>query len=98
MLISGEYSITTIVSKDKKISYKGMTGFWTKWGGARESAFGSQHEVLPDVWACQSCSKDQPLALGASKYHLEGVGWLNVCAACKHNGCRELIKRRRCEP
>lgn len=77
---------------------KGLTGFWSKYGGARDSPFLSQHETTPDTWTCQSCAKLQVAAMGMNKYHIDDIGWINVCGPCKFNNCRELQKRRRCEP
>ncbi len=69
----------------------GLTGGWSKYGGARQSPL---KQKLDKEWACQSCGKMfapsiRPLLFG----YVEGE-YLRVCATCFNNGCKDFMARR----
>lgn len=90
-------SLATLV----KVSYKGLTGHWTKWGGGvKGELIITQFGVLnvQTEWACQSCGKLQPIELSPFLYKHPDAELdserIRVCAVCFDNDCYELKRRR----
>lgn len=77
----------------EKKSYKGQTGFWTKWGGRRYSLADNQYGEVEDIWYCASCTQSQPKELSPYKFEYPEGEYIRVCAQCFANACRSLYKR-----
>lgn len=86
-------SITVTEVVVVKKSYKGKTGFWTKWGGRKMSIVESQNAVLPDFWYCQSCNDMQPKELPCYHYEFPEGEYIRICSVCYATGCQPLLKR-----
>lgn len=69
---------------------RGMTGHWSKWGGANKDVI---QENLSKEWACQSCGDIQPYALTPYKYEYPKGEYIRVCWICYNNGCLILLSR-----
>lgn len=83
--------ITTVtVEEIPAVSYKGLTGGWSKWGGARAAAL---KEDIGDHWNCQSCGVVSPRRLTPYLYDFGYGEYLRVCAPCFANGCKRLKQR-----
>ena len=74
-------------------SLKGLTGGWSKWGGAKKSIWVNQHERLERFWICQSCGKQEPKQIPPFLYQYPFEEYLRVCAVCFNNNCIELKNR-----
>lgn len=76
------------------ISYKGITGQWTKWGGRRYGLVADRHDSeVPNIWYCQSCNDPQPNDLSPFKFEYPEGEYIRVCAICLSNGCEKLLER-----
>lgn len=83
-----------VIQEEILISFKGLTGGWTKWGGRRyELITDRQDSELADVWNCQSCGTQQPKELNPYKYEYPEKEYIRVCAECFANKCEKLKKR-----
>lgn len=74
----------------KGVSYKGIIGKWTKYGGA------ANNFVQADVgeeWACQSCGARHPKVLSPYRFEYPEGEWIRVCATCLFEECRALFNR-----
>jgi hypothetical protein len=69
---------------------KGMTGKWSKYGGATGNIIQADIE---DVWFCQSCGEKQPKDLSPYLRQLDDDYVLRVCSKCIHNGCVQYYSR-----
>lgn len=86
--------VSLYIEITETISYKGLTGGWTKWGGRRYGVLTDrQDSTLPDVWVCQSCSKDQPRGVPPYKYEYPEGEYLRVCGICYAKECIDLMLR-----
>jgi hypothetical protein len=72
------------------LSLKGLTGGWSKHGGASDSLI---KEKIHGEWNCQSCAKIQPESLNPYIFQY-GDLFLRVCNKCINNGCVILLKRK----
>lgn len=65
-----------------KKSYKGLTGFWTKWGGRVHSPLDNQYASNSE-WFCQSCGEKIPAQLMKWKVRMnEKNDYFSVCSLC----------------
>lgn len=71
---------------------KGITGGWSKWGGARKQAM---QPKIDGLWHCQSCAKEQHPSMPPYTYQLAEGEHIRVCATCLKDGCATLWKRRK---
>ena len=57
----------------------GMSGHWTKWGGAIKDVI---QEDLSDIWYCQLCGTEQPKDLTPYKHEYPEGEWIRICSNC----------------
>lgn len=78
-----------------KKSYKGLTGFWSKWGGARSGVATNQwgDAGVDDEWFCQSCNAPQPPQLSPFRFEYPDREFIRVCAVCYAEQCIKLFER-----
>lgn len=75
------------------MSQKGLTGGWTKYGGAR------QHVVkthIDKTWFCQCCGQERPKELSPFLFEFQQGDFIRVCANCLHDGV-VIIEERKIE-
>lgn len=84
----------TVQSVKIKQSFKGLTGHWSKWGGARRDVYSGEGgtKLLEEEWFCQTCGEKQPKELPPYLY-LYNLEYIRVCAVCFANHCQELFAR-----
>lgn len=76
----------------EKISYKGLTGHWTKYGGVRISAVLHQYE-RKENWYCQLCGEEEPFCLPPYKVKVSDIEeYINVCPIC-FASCEPVLHR-----
>lgn len=76
--------------KNSRYQSTGMTGHWSKHGGARMDVW---REDLPLIWHCQSCGTRQPKDLTPYIYELQEGDYVRACASCYADGCTRLKVR-----
>jgi hypothetical protein len=73
-----DITVTTKV----KMSYKGLTGHWTKYGGYRMSLAANQ-KARVENWYCQICGREQPSLIPPMKIKIVNLDeYLNACSTC----------------
>jgi hypothetical protein len=85
--------ITEQIEISEKISYKGLTGSWSKYGGGKKSLGVNQFERVYDEWVCQSCGCIEPKEITPYLIEWPKGEYIRVCAICLANKC--LILRTR---
>ena len=75
----------------KGVSYKGKTGFWSKWGTEDHRSL-MQVEV-EDVWSCQSCRVQQPKDIRPFLFEYPIGEFIRVCSLCVTDNCAKLSTR-----
>lgn len=70
--------------------YRGTTGYWSKWGGSRMSAW---REDPTDEWFCQSCGIKHPNIIPPFIYEISEREHIRVCAICLADGCIRYKQR-----
>lgn len=97
ILVNGVFDMADTAFKSKKGYWdkshyisQGATGFWTKYGGARNTIM---QEELEAIWYCQSCSKEQPSDLKPYKKEILLGEYIRVCAVCINDDTTALIVR-----
>lgn len=73
-----------------KTSLKGLTGGWTKWGGAKHELYINQWDRDLGEWYCQNCGKKSPHELTPYMYEFPEKEFVRVCAPCFNEGCPKL--------
>lgn len=90
ILVSGVFSMAVgkkgYWDKSHYVS-QGTTGYWTKYGGARNTVL---QEELDPIWYCQSCGKPQPIDLKPYKKEILVGEFIRVCALCINDNTVEL--------
>lgn len=81
--------------KESHYETSGLTGYWSKWGGVRQSVVKDEIET---EWFCQSCTSVFPVELTPYRYEYPQGEYIRVCAACLNNDCECLKKRTAQEP
>ena len=71
------------------ISYKGLTGHWTKYGGRVYDPIGRQDEDFSN-WYCQSCHREMTEEMPPYMYEFPEKEYIRVCAICVSNDCKTL--------
>jgi hypothetical protein len=84
-----EITDTVIIKK----SYKGLTGHWTKYGGALYTIYPNQWDRPEVEWICQSCAKEQPKELNPYLFEYPEKEYIRVCSPCFAEDCLKLKKR-----
>lgn len=72
------------------ISFKGLTGHWSKWGGGISDAV---KKTLGEEWYCQSCGSKQPKIIPPYLYKADDDLILRICHVCLQDGCSVLVKK-----
>lgn len=72
-------------------SQKGLTGGWSKYGGARQHVIKT---TITKTWICQSCGKETPKELSPFMVELVPGEFFRVCAVCVNNGTKIVTIRR----
>lgn len=85
-----------MVSLLKLKSYKGFTGQWSKYGGARQAliAVNQHQEDLITPWYCQSCGLEYPKVISPYKVQLAEDEYIRVCPICFAESWKEKILSR----
>lgn len=65
------------------MSQKGLTGGWSKYGGARQHVIKTKIEK---TWYCQACGTERPKDMSPFLWQLTDGEHIRVCAACLHDG------------
>ena len=80
-----------------KKSYKGLTGHWSKWGGARTGIATNQYgdDIAQEDWNCQSCGKTHPKDMSPYLYQYPENEYIRVCGVCYANKCIAMYERIR---
>lgn len=73
------------------MSQKGLTGGWSKYGGARQHVIKT---AIGKTWYCQSCGKERPKDMSPFLYQLQQGDYIRVCASCLHEGVVIIEERR----
>lgn len=93
--VSVHIEVTEFYYQEEHKSYKGLTGFWSKWGGRSDkSVVARQDEEIPQIWYCQSCRTEQPMNLPPYFFKYDDMDFIRVCAVCINNGCEDFVQRR----
>lgn len=74
------------------LSFKGLTGHWSKWGGNIQSVLTNQSETF-DHWFCQSCRREMGKELQPYFYEFPKGEYIRICAVCLNEGCVILEQR-----
>lgn len=83
------------LSEEKRASFKGLTGSWSKYGGKRQRITYNQHGLASakEIWSCQSCGHQQPPALSPVLYEFPLGEYIRICGICFREDCGELRRR-----
>lgn len=74
-----------------KPSQKGLTGGWSKYGGARQHVIKTK---IAKKWYCQSCGKERPKEMTPFLYEFVEGDHIRICATCLHDGVIILSHKR----
>lgn len=72
-------------------SQKGLTGGWTKYGGARKHVIQKQ---IKNTWCCQACGQERPKEMSPFSYEFMEGEYIRICGPCLNNGVIVLTSRR----
>lgn len=73
------------------MSQKGLTGGWSKYGGAKQQVV---KESIDREWICQSCQARHAAEMTPYLYQFMDDEYIRVCAICISDDCAALRKRR----
>jgi len=75
------------------MSQKGLTGGWTKYGGARQHVIKTH---ITKTWYCQACGKEKPKDMSPFLWEFTEGEHIRVCATCLHDGV-VIVQHKRLE-
>lgn len=72
---------------------KGVTGYWSKWGGGIKTPYKNQFSPVEESWRCQSCGKEMPKEISPFLYEYPEKEYIRVCPICLFTNCDTLKQR-----
>lgn len=76
------------------LSFKGLTGHWSKWGGNVQDVLSNQEETF-EHWFCQSCTREMGKELPPYFYEFPIGEYIRVCGICISENCIQVRRRTR---